>query len=592
MRIFKAVLVLALCLTATALWAAPEDDAKIRALVTGGQADSPSSPEPEQQQPPAAAPDEPVIPADASQQERLKTIVNLSFTNANLKNVLSSLAKIYGLNIVADESVNGTVTLTLRGVTLEEGLKQVLKLNGFGYIVKGEIIEVSKLELKRAAGVLAVNYINLDTALQFLQPLASQGSVLKVDETSNGILVSDYQSRIEDMRALLKEIDQPPQQVFIESKLMDVTHTDLDNLGVKVSALTKVFPLTRNVSPLTLSGGAVSLAGPSSDLTNSEIALTLTRGNDTMTAALNLLIQQKKVKVIANPTILTMNNVEARIIIGEKFPIQEQTQTTTGTLQTTRFVDVGTALRVTPRINPAGDVQLHLHPEVSSVSATLTAGPRITTREADTYVIVRDGQPIVIGGLLQQDQTLIKGRVPILGHIPFFGILFQNRADTHDQKELVIVITPHIVKSSPEGWKEPSTDAHEVATRLDVSDLYQRAVALEDPTTLFARQVPEALRDLKAVDLYQKLVDRFPTHPYAMEALWRMGFLAKEKLYDLDRAETALKRLLTQFPKTEYRNPALRQLKEISWLRQQGSQREIKVTAVVEKTPQTNFGSR
>jgi hypothetical protein len=342
--------------------------------------------------------------------------------------------------------------------------------------------------------------------------------------------------------------------------------------------------------PLVLSSGAFNMGGPSTDLTDSQFQLTLTQGDDSVTAALDLLIQQRKVKVIANPTVLTMNNVEAKIIIGEKFPIREQTQTTTGTLETTRFVDVGTALRVTPRINPNGDIQLHIHPEVSSVSATLDAGPRITTREADTTVVVRDGQPIVIGGLLQQDQTQIQGRMPVLGHIPFFGLLFQNRSKTHAQKELVIVITPHILRAP--GWKDPNSESREVAERLGASDLYSRAVALDEATSLYARQVPEPLRARKAVDLFQRVVDRFPDHPYAMESLWRMGLLSKEKLYDLNRSEAAFKRLLTQFPNTKYKNPAIRQLKEIGWQRDQINKRGLRVTAVVEKAPRTNFESR
>ncbi len=575
-----------LLISHAALAALTED---IPAVVTGEQKDPQGEEELFKQK--RTPQEEQSIPAEATQQERLKTVVDLSFTNANLKNILNSLAKIYGLNIVAAESVGGTVTLSLRGVSLEEGLREILKLNGFGYIVRGEIIDVSKLEDKRSAGVLAINYINLDTALQFLQPLASQGAVLKVDETSNGILVSDYMSRIEEMRSLLKKIDQPPQQVFIESKLMDVTHTDLDNLGLKLSSVSNTMPLHSGHLPLLLSGGALNLGGTSTDLTNSEFQFTLGQGDDAITANLNLLIQQKKVKVIASPTILTMNNVEARIIIGEKFPIREQTQTTTGTLETTRFVDVGTALRVTPRINPGGTIQLHIHPEVSSVSATLDAGPRITTREADTTVVVKDGQLIVIGGLLQQDQTLIKGRVPILGHLPFIGVLFQNRSNNHAQKELVIVIRPHIVKNSGV-LKEPNTETHEVAGRLDIVDLYSRAVALESATSLQARQIPEALRALKAADLYENVVERFPDHPYAMESLWRMGLLTKGKLFDLDRSEVAFKRLLTQFPNTKYKNNAIRQLKEIGWQRDQIRKRGIKVTASVGKVPQANFGSR
>ncbi len=531
-----------------------------------------------------------------SQLERLSQIVNLSFTNANLKSVLSSLAKIYGLNIVADESITGTVTLTLRGVTLEEGLRQILKMNGFGFSVRDEIIEVVRLEQKRAAAVIGVKYIALDTALEFLQPMASEGAGLKVDESSGGILVSDYMSRIDDMKALLKSIDYPPQQVIIESKLIDITHTDLDNLGLSLSDVAMTVPLKSGSLPLDLASGALSMAGPSTTLSGGEAALTVARGTDSITATLDLLIRNQKVKVIAHPSILTVNNVEARIIIGEKFPIREQTQTPTGTLETTRFVDVGTTLRVTPRINRDMFIQMHIHPEVSSVSATLDEGPRITTREADTTVLVKDGQPIVIGGLLQEDMTLIKGRIPVLGHIPLLGLLFQNRSKDHTQKELVVVITPHIVEAVP-SLKEPSTPVHQVAERLDVTELFAEAEAWDKAVSLKARQSPELIRQMRAAEVYQSLVDRFPSHPLAMESLWRIGVISRERLGDLDRAEQAFQRLQTQFPRSPHRGNAARQIKGIQWQRTRiaGKNGPVKVSAssgLRSEEPASSYGFR
>lgn len=535
-------------------------------------------------------------PPAAPQEERLRQVVNLSFTNANLKNVLSSLAKIYGLNIVADESVGGNVTLTLRGVPLDEGLRQILKMNGFGFTVRGEIIEVVRLEQKRAAAVIPVKYINLDTALEFLQPMASEGAVLKVDESANGVLVSDYLSRIEDMKALLLAIDQPPQQVLIESKLIDITHTDLDNLGITLSSVALTIPVRPGSLPLSLSSGALSLAGTSSDLSGDDLGLTFGRGDDTLTVTLDALIRDRRVKVIAHPSILTVNNVEARIIIGEKFPIREQTQTTTGTLETTRFVDVGTTLRVTPRINPDKFIQMHIHPEVSSVSDTLDEGPRITTREADTTVLVKDGQPVVIGGLLQEDLTFVKSRIPLLGHIPFLGFFFQNRSKDHEQKELVVVITPHLVEAVPD-LKEPKTPVHQVARRLDVEELFTEAQAWDKSLSLKARQAPEPVRSLRAMEVYQNIVDRFPTHPYAMESLWRVGIIARERMNDLDTAEEAFQRLLTQFPKSPHRGSAARQVKGIRWQRgrQEAKGVSVKVSTAARprrKEPETPFGFR
>lgn len=530
--------------------------------------------------------------AEISQADRLKAKVDLSFTNADLKNVLSSLAKVYGLNIVAPESVAGTVTLTLKGITLEEGLRQILKLNGFGFVTRGEIIEVVRLEEERVAEVLSVRHLNPDTALEFLQPIASERAVLKVDEASNGILVSDFMNKIEAMKLVLARIDQPPLQVMIESKLIDITHTDLDNLGVSLSSVGLTIPVKGGSDPISLASAALDLAGPSSSLTSDEVAFTVGRGSDTLTATIDALIRDRRVKVLATPSVLTVNNVEAKIIIGEKFPIREQTQTTTGTLETTRFVDVGTTLRVTPRIDPNGYIQMHIHPEVSSVSATLDEGPRITTREADTTVYVRDGQAVVIAGLLQEDETRIRGRIPILGHLPFVGILFQNRSKDHTQKELVIIITPRIVDVAKEtASAQKLLEVEEVADRLEISELFAQGRALENRQTLQARQMPDVLRHLRAAGLYGRVVNRFPAHPLAMESLWRLGRIAREELHDLDRAEAAYQRLLTQFPKA---NPHLRGAKnQIRLIRLERDRKEGRSPkSLPSKSPQTNVGFR
>jgi len=523
--------------------------------------------------------------AEISQADRLKAKVDLSFTNADLKNVLSSLAKVYGLNIVTPESVTGTVTLTLKGVALDEGLRQLLKLNGFGFVTQGEIIDVVRLEEERVAEVLSVRYLNPDTALEFLQPMASEKAVLKVDEASNGILVSDFMNKIEKMKIFLSKIDQPPLQVMIESKLIDITHTDLDNLGVSLSSVGLTIPIKRGSDPISLASAALDLSGPSSTLTSNEVTMTVGRGDDTLTATINALIRDQRVRVIATPSVLTVNNVEAKIIIGEKFPIREQTQTTTGTLETTRFVDVGTTLRVTPRIDPNGYIQMHIHPEVSSVSATLDAGPRITTREADTTVHVRDGQSVVIAGLLQEDETHIRGRIPILGHLPFLGILFQNRSKDHVQKELVVVITPRIVDVAKEiASVKKLLEVEETSDRLEISEMFTQGQALENRQTLQARQMPDVLRYLKAAGLYERAVNRFPAHPLAVESLWRLGRIAREELHDLDRAEAAYQRLLTQFPKA---NPHFQGAKnQIRLIQMERDRKEGRRS----KAPQTSVG--
>ena len=496
--------------------------------------------------------------------QRLKTVVSLSFSNGDLKTVLSGLAKTYDINIVADEKVRGTVNIVLKGVTLEEALGQILELNGYTFIWEESILKVVSLEEEVATEVLSLNFIQPDVAMEFLKGEASEGAVMKTDEIQNGILVTDKLSKLQKMKRILEKIDVPPQQVLIQARLLDITHTDQDNLGFKLSSVSFDIPLRASLSQalLSVASGSLDLSGPSSELTTDTVTATVSRGSETLTAALDALIRNKRVKVLASPTVSTLNTVEAKITIGEKFPITETTQTTTGTLQTTRFVDIGITLRVTPKISRGGYIQMQIHPEVSSVSSTIDAGPRITTREADTTIIIKDRESVVIAGLIKEDETITKDRIPLLSHLPGVGLLFSNRAKTYEQKELVIVITPFLLPVIPP-QVVPESETEEIRGRLDALHTYYQAEDFEFGKTLQSQGTPEPLRIFRAIGLYESVANRFPTSAYAPEAMWRAAELSWDRLKEAFRAEEYYTRLFTQYPKHKYSKRARQRVKEI-----------------------------
>ncbi len=558
-----------LLLFSAAAWAEEKDVFGGPPGITADESES-APPEREAVPAPAAAQTAAAAQATATQaqaNERLKTVVSLSFTNADLRNVLSGLAKTYGLNIIADEKVKGTVNLVLKGVTLGEALRQILKLNGYTFVWEESIIKVVSLEESILTEVLSLNFIQADLAIEFLKKEASETGVMKADDVQGGILVTDKASRLESMKQILEKIDVPPQQVLIQARLLDVTHTDQDNLGLKLSSVSFDIPL-RAGGPLginrllSISSGSLDVSGPSSDLTTDTATATISKGSETLTATLDALIRNKRVKVLASPTVSTLNNVEAKITIGEKFPIKETTQTTTGTLQTTRFVDIGITLRVTPKINRAGYIQMQIHPEVSSVSSTIDAGPRITTREADTTIIIRDRESVVIAGLIKEEETLTRDRIPVLGHIPLLGLLFQNRAKSYEQKELIIVITPYLMPVVPPQQVQGS-EADEARRRLEAMEIYRQAQDYEFGKTFQARQHPEIIRLHRAATLYEDLASTFPEHPLAADALWRGGRVSWERLKDPFRAEETFTRILSSYPNHPYAAQARRQIKEI-----------------------------
>jgi len=524
---------------------------------------------------------------------KLAKVVSLSFTNAKLKGVLSGLAKTYGLNIVADETVKGSVNITLRDVSLGDILKQILELNGYTYIWDGPILKVLDMEEETSTELLPLRFIDAEVAVDFLSSSSSEDGILKADELQNSILVTDTLSNISKMRKVLEKIDLAPQQVLIQAQLLDITFTDLDNLGLSLSSVAFDVPLSLSSGGdriLEITAGALNMAGSSSDLTTDTVTATVAKGDESITLTLDALIRDSRVKVLASPTVATLNNVEAKIVIGEKFPIAETTQTTTGTLQTTRFVDVGVTLRVTPKINRAGYIQMQIHPEVSSVSSTIDAGPRITTREADTTLIVKAGETVLIAGLIQEEETMIKDRIPFFGHIPIFGLLFQSRSKDYIQKELVIAITPHLMPVEPPHVVKGS-NLEEVRVRNEVIQLWLEANDYEEVKSLQARETPEEIREYKAIDLYDSLAVRFPDHPFAPRALWKVGELSRARLQDYFRAEEAYRRLVTQYSDHRYARQAEKRLRGLQARRERQEKRQKKIAAKQNKASQAKSGT-
>jgi len=500
--------------------------------------------------------------------EKLKTIVSLSFTRADLKTTLVAMGKLYDVNILAGDDVRGTVTVSLKDVTIEDALKSILRMNNYTYLVEGEIIQVVAFEEEKITDCVNLNFIEGSLAAEMAGKILSQDATVKINESMNQLVITDKPVNIEKVRDFLKRIDLPPQQVMIEAKLVDISHSDLDNLGISwTGSLNLKMPFNRikpgkwhrggeggadaNDTKLTTFDGDIT--GPSTDLSGGQLALGFVQGASTLDVTIDALVQNQKAKLLACPTIAALNNVEARITIGEKYPIREQTQTTTGTLETTRFVDVGITLKVTPKITRDGYIQMAVHPEVSSVSSTLDAGPRITTREADTTVIVPDNQTFVIAGLIKDDGTTTNSKVPVLGYLPIVGLLFSNRAKSIDQKELAIFITPHLINVEKDNPIQLPQDTFEgISGNLSAVSLYEHARDLELGESLAARNKQDIIRCMEAARMYEDLADQFPIHPLAPEAMYRAAGLNYSKLGNLEKAKELYEKIVKQYKHSTY----------------------------------------
>lgn len=247
---------------------------------------------------------------------------------------------------------------------------------------------------------------------------------LVADDRQNAVIVTGNGEIESAVSALVTTIDVPGQQVMFEVRVADITpNDDTSNVGVLF--------------------GGTDLKG---NTTQGSTAITFVNRTIPINATLNFLVQKGSASILATPRLVTINNREASLLIGESFPIV-YFDARTGTQQV-QFTDIGVKLKMTPTIGQDGSITAELHPEYSQIVSFSNGFPVIGNRKVDSTLRVEDGETIVLAGLLSdiRNQTITK--VPGLGDIPVIGEVFKNRQKSHTRDEIVFLITPHIVKSA------------------------------------------------------------------------------------------------------------------------------------------------
>lgn len=494
-------------------------------------------------------------------------VISLDYSEADINAVLRSLALSYGLNLVTGTDVKGKVTIKLDGVALNDALDAILSACGYTYSRRANIIYISSGvsdSIDLASEPFFLKYLKAAEVQNLLRKIISAKGDVKVDEASNMLIVTDFSAHIDKIRQLIKSIDIAPEQVLIEVKIVDITSKDLQNLGVTWQADYKPAGNVKGLFGRTTKyqeelKATTTVAGPSSSLSGGQFKIdTLTFKGLSLTATLDALVQDQKAHLLASPSIAVLNNREARIVIGEKVPYKERTQTTTGTTETTKFIDVGTTLRVIPTINSDGYITMMVHPEVSSVSALLDAGPRITTREADTTVRIKEGETVVIGGLIKQQDDSTRSEVPLLGSVPILSLFFSNRSKDKTQTELAVFITPKILRSHEEA-KLSRKDGEEVyisispAAELTLAyKLFEKADKLDRGVELEGRRKDAGFRKAQALGLFEHIISQFPDSPKAAEAAYRSILIYYDYEKDLFKARDACEKFISDYPGSEF----------------------------------------
>jgi type IV pilus assembly protein PilQ len=409
--------------------------------------------------------------------------VSLDFQGVDLRAVLRTFSEITNLNVVIDPSVQGTVDVALRDVPWDQALDIILRANQLGYSVDGNIIRIAplrvladeqaqrrKLDDERAlSGELKVLTKTLSYARAAeLAPLVTKTALsprgtIQVDERTNTMIITDLGPRLDTATGLLDTLDRPEPQVEIEARIVQTKRNFLRELGIKwgfrgaaTPALGNTLPFTfpntgivagtarpGTVDPGVVTGKAVDLGTFTQPTSAVGLALGSVNGAFNLDVELQAAEEKGKIRTLSTPRVTTQNNVEAEIAQGTEYPIQTVANNTV----TIQFKDATLKLRVTPQITAANTVILKIALENGSLGELAPNGNRaVDTQRAMTQVLVNDGATTVIGGIVISSENRSSQRVPGLHQIPLLGWLFKNDLRDDEDFELVIFITPRIIR--------------------------------------------------------------------------------------------------------------------------------------------------
>ncbi len=406
-----------------------------------------------------------------------KNVISMDFQNANLKTVLKVFSQQSGLNFVASEAVKDrTVTIYFDNVTVEDALNHLMIANRLEYDMKpGSNIFIVKESGKPTVDTITKIYelkfaqlatISGDEAggggkkecdaeiVTVLKGLLTENGKIIADKRSNSLIIKDVSSQFEIIEKVLDKLDIRTPQVMIEAEILETTTAVTDQLGMNWTGAFGTY-----AGPVLSTRWPFKGALLDKDLIASNGSLTMSGAGFALTA----LLSNSDTKILARPKVLTMNNEKATIELTSQTAIASVTATTdTGSSATTTSqaerVETGVTLEVTPQINKDGYITMQIQPKVivpvlssfftGSSGSNKFVDPQ--TRTTKTTVRVKDGETIIIGGLISKNDTYGFEKIPFLGDIPFLGLAFRYKADEKSDKELIVFITPKVVKEIPE----------------------------------------------------------------------------------------------------------------------------------------------
>lgn len=410
--------------------------------------------------------------------------ISLDFQGADLRAVLRVFSEISGLNVVIDPSIQGSVDVALRDVPWDQALEIILRANKLGYSLDGTIVRIAPLAVlseEEAQRRKLADEVALSGRLQVLtrtlsyakaedvaplltKTVLSPRGQVQTDVRTNTLIINDLPERLTQALDLIGTLDQPQPQVEIEARIVQTTREFARTLGVQWGVGARASQALGNTLPLafpnqgsitgrtgatqgdTATDAANTAVGLAVENATSALGLALgsVNGAVNLDVALSALERQGNGRLLSTPRVATQNNVEAEITQGVQIPIQTVANNTV----TVSFKDAALTLKVTPQITAANTVIMRISVENAApdFSRSVNNIPPIDTQRAVTQVLVTNGETTVIGGIYVSREQASQDRTPGLHRLPLLGWLFKRDGVTDESRELLIFITPRIVR--------------------------------------------------------------------------------------------------------------------------------------------------
>ncbi len=387
-------------------------------------------------------------------------LVSLDADDASLPAVLKILAEKGDLNIITGPGVAaGKLTIHMKDVPVEQAVNLVVRAAGLAYErIGNSILVAAPASLKEETGlssyVVSLKFADANDVKAALRGLTDQ---IEIDHTGNRLIIVTSPRVISEVEEIIAVLDKPARQVMLEVRIIEVSTSDAKKLGIDWDQLNRQGTVFTESSQAVTSGTGTSattttIVGNTPGTDDIWRLRNFGRSPLQFQAFLDLMVQNGSARVLANPKLTTLNGKTATMLVGQRIPFVISQTVFAGNgaanTQSIQKEEVGIKLAITPLINADGWITTTISPEVSSVTGFNGVNkdlPVIATRQASTTVRMRDSSSVIIGGLLNEEKTTNETRVPLLGDIPFLGVLFRHTSVTSKKTDLVIEVTPHIV---------------------------------------------------------------------------------------------------------------------------------------------------